>query len=226
MSCACAEAVHDPKLVVLTGGPGAGKTAVLEVVRRAFCEHVLVLPESASILFGGGFPRHDTDAGRRAAQLAIYNVQRAMETMVVAEQRVAVALCDRGTMDGLAYWPGTMSSACDTLGIRREAELARYVAVIHLRTPSAEHGYDHTNPVRNESAVQAADIDDRILQAWEGHPHRVIVGSEEDFLRKLARTVEAIRDEIPACCRKHRIPELNELRIVRSIDTMLTKNHR
>ena len=40
--------------MVLTGGPGAGKTAVLEVVRRTFCEHVTVLPEAASILFMGG----------------------------------------------------------------------------------------------------------------------------------------------------------------------------
>jgi predicted ATPase len=46
--------VTHPKLVVLTGGPGAGKTALLEVVRRHFCEHVVVLPEAASIVFGGG----------------------------------------------------------------------------------------------------------------------------------------------------------------------------
>ena len=36
-----------PARIVLTGGPGGGKTAVLEVVRRHFCEHVVVLPEAA-----------------------------------------------------------------------------------------------------------------------------------------------------------------------------------
>lgn len=82
MNCACAESSHACGLVVLTGGPGAGKTAVLEVVRRAFCKHIVVLPETATILFGGGFPRHDNDAGRRAAQDAIFHVQRALETMV------------------------------------------------------------------------------------------------------------------------------------------------
>ena len=39
------------------GRPGAGKTAVLELIQRSFCGHVRVLPESAGILFGGGFPR-------------------------------------------------------------------------------------------------------------------------------------------------------------------------
>jgi predicted ATPase len=31
--CECA-AVHERRRVVLTGGPGAGKTAVLELIRR------------------------------------------------------------------------------------------------------------------------------------------------------------------------------------------------
>jgi hypothetical protein len=54
--CNCTQS-HTRKRVVLTGGPGAGKTAVLELARQYFCKHVLVLPEAAGILFGGGFPR-------------------------------------------------------------------------------------------------------------------------------------------------------------------------
>ena len=34
--CACV-GPHPHKRIVLTGGPGAGKTAVLELVRRSFC---------------------------------------------------------------------------------------------------------------------------------------------------------------------------------------------
>ena len=58
--------------MVITGGPGAGKTALLEVVRHHFCSHVAVLGESASILFGGGFPRRQSAPSRKAAQRAIY----------------------------------------------------------------------------------------------------------------------------------------------------------
>ena len=54
-TCDCSE-THKTRRVVLTGGPGAGKTAVLELIRQNFCKHVKVLPESAGILFGGGIP--------------------------------------------------------------------------------------------------------------------------------------------------------------------------
>ena len=40
--CPCSEP-HQRRRVVLTGGPGAGKTAVLELIRQAFCERVRVL---------------------------------------------------------------------------------------------------------------------------------------------------------------------------------------
>lgn len=36
---------HGRRRVVLTGGPGAGKTAVLELVRQYFCKHIDVLPD-------------------------------------------------------------------------------------------------------------------------------------------------------------------------------------
>src|SRR5688500_11067731 len=95
--CECAPSSHDAKLVVLTGGPGAGKTAVLEAVRRSFCRHIGVLPEAASILFGGGFPRRDTPAARACGQRAIFRVQAELERMALDEREAAVALCDRGT---------------------------------------------------------------------------------------------------------------------------------
>ena len=43
--------------VAVTGGPAAGKTAILDVLRRHLDRRVVVLPESATTLFSGGFPR-------------------------------------------------------------------------------------------------------------------------------------------------------------------------
>src|SRR5262245_41814414 len=105
-SCACSK-THPTKLVVLTGGPGAGKTAILELIKHHGCEHVVVLPEAATIVFRGGFPRGVSEPARRAAQRAIFHVQRELEQLALEEGRGAVALCDRGTIDGLAYWPGS-----------------------------------------------------------------------------------------------------------------------
>jgi predicted ATPase len=189
-----------PRLVVLTGGPGAGKTAVLEVIRRQLCAHVAVLPEAATILWVGGFPRRDTPGARMAAQRAIARVQRELEEIALTNAPTRIVLCDRGTIDGQAYWPGDPASMWAQLGTTREAELARYGAVIHLRTPTQEHGYTRSNPVRTESARQAAEIDERLLAAWDGHPRRFFVEAQTDFLEKLRLAVQLVQAELPPSC--------------------------
>jgi predicted ATPase len=186
------------RLVVLTGGPGAGKTAVLEVIRRNFGARVQVLPEAASILFRGGFPRGTTHAERQAAQRAIFHVQHELERLAQAHDHGTVALCDRGTLDALAYWPGDPKDFFDGVGATREGELARYSAVIHLRTPKDGEGYDHSNPVRVEDPEEAARIDEGIHRAWEGHPHRHTVDSTPDFLDKVVRVLALVGAELPA----------------------------
>jgi predicted ATPase len=187
---------HAPRLVVLTGGPGGGKTAVLEIVRKHFGEHVVVLPEAATIIFRGGFPRESSGAARRAAQRAIYQVEVELETMAIEEARAPVVLCDRGTIDGVAYWPDAPETFWPILGTTREAELARYATVIHLRTPPADGGYNHSNRLRFESAREAALIDERIAAAWCGHPRRFFIDSEREFMLKAAHALELIGSEI------------------------------
>jgi predicted ATPase len=197
-SCACREQ-HTLKRIVLTGGPGAGKTAVLELVRQYFCRHVVVLPEAAGILFAGGFPRGTPVPERAATQRAIYHVQRELEAIADARDDAAIVLCDRGTIDGQAYFPGP-GSLFSAVGTTRELELSRYDTVVHLRTAHAA-AYNNHNPLRIETAAEAALIDEQIARAWEGHPHRLLVENTEDFLHKAERTLELLRAELPACCR-------------------------
>lgn len=209
MICECRE-IHTPRQVVLTGGPGAGKTAVLELVRKSFCQHVRVLPEAAGIVFGGGFPRGTDDRERRAAQRAIFFVQRELEAAASAGD-TAIVLCDRGTIDGVAYWPGP-GELFDAVGTSEVEQVARYHAVIHLRVPPRDGGYDHSNPLRTESAAEALAIDARIAVAWSRHPRRFEVASDSDFLAKAARAVELLRAEMPGCCRTHEVPSLGGAR--------------
>ena len=196
-TCACTE-THVPRRIVLTGGPGAGKTAALELIRRSFCEHVAVLPEAAGILFRGGFPRGQDPPLQRAAQRAIYRVQRELEN--TAGEAPALVVCDRGTVDGVAYWPGP-GDFWHSLGTTWAEELARYDAVLHMRTPDARNGYDRANPLRTESPAEARRIDERIAVAWSGHPRRFEIPSTTRFLEKAAIVLALVRDEVPACCR-------------------------
>ena len=204
-SCPCRE-FHTPRRVVLTGGPGAGKTAVLELIRRSLCRHVHILPETASILFGGGFPRGDAPSVRRAGQRAIFFTQRELEATTDGGD-FAIVLCDRGTVDATAYWPGP-DDFWAAVGTTREEQLERYDAVIHLRTPPADGGYDHSNKLRIESAAEAAAVDTRILEAWAGHPRRFVVASATDFLGKAAEALRVLTGELPDCCRTHLVPFL------------------
>lgn len=179
-------------LIVLTGGPGAGKTAILDIASRSLGQRVVVLPEAASILYGGGFWRSSTIAGRKSAQRAIYYVQREQQRMVIEEGQHRFVLCDRGTLDGLAYWPEEGLSFWQDLGTSREQEFARYSAIIHLRTPTQGQGYNHQNPLRTEDAARAAEIDEHILQVWSQHPRHHVINSSDDFLTKVHSTLGLI----------------------------------
>ncbi len=188
-------APRKPRIVVLTGGPGAGKTAILEIVRHAAALDVVVLPESASIVFGGGFPRRTSRGSRAAAQRAIYYVQRELETVALDDDQTRVILCDRGTVDGLAYWPDAPDDFFRAVGSGEQAELARYAAVIQLQVPTVQNGYRSVG-LRVESPEEAAAIDRLIEVAWRQHPRRFFVASTANFIAKAARVMQLVSDEI------------------------------
>lgn len=203
--CNCIQ-LHDTRRVVLTGGPGAGKSAVLELARLFFCKHVYRLPEAAGIVFGGRFPRNGQIEVRQAAQRAIFHVQRELEATVVGHN-AAVVVCDRGTPDGSAYWEGD-TDLWNAVGTTRADELARYYAVIHLRTPSQADHYNFDNPLRTETHIEAQAIDAKIAEAWSGHPRVLQVPASDDFLGKAAMALGMLWDLVPACCRSPARPFL------------------
>jgi predicted ATPase len=185
------------KRIVITGGPGAGKTASLEMARRILCDHVGFARESASIVFGGGFPREQRQHAERAAQRAIFHVQRELESLFDDRADLDLVVCDRGTVDCAAYWPGAEDEFYDQLGTTRQGELARYAVVVHLRPPVDGDGYVRKG-LRIETAAEAARIDDRIEQCWRGHPRRIFVPHTHDFVAKVRHVIAIVEAEL-AC---------------------------
>ncbi len=190
------------RLIVITGGPGAGKTALLEMAKKVLCDNVVILPEAASIVFGGGFWRMQSASAKRSAQSAIFHVQAAMEKLVIGEQKWAVGLCDRGTLDGLAYWPSGEDTFWKMSKTEAMDEYRKYFAVIHLRSPNDLFGYNHVNPLRVETAVQAGEIDEKIAHAWAGHGNYHVIESAENFLTKTDSAMKLIAEFVPKCCQE------------------------
>lgn len=172
--------------VVLTGGPGGGKTTAADLFRRELGERVIIVPEAATLLFSGGFPRTAEPHAVRAAQRAIYHVQRNLEDVQSALFPSRILLCDRGTIDGAAYWPDDPHAFFTSLGTTLEAELDRYDAVIFFETAAAGGmSIEGGNPTRIESNDIAVELDRRLRGLWSLHPRFVLVPHNPSFFKKI-----------------------------------------
>jgi hypothetical protein len=176
--------------IVLTGGPSAGKTSVAEIIARQFCKELFLVQEAASLLFRGGFPRSIDDEHQKHQQLAIYYVQRELERIAEREPKHRNLICDRGSLDSLAYWPNDGTSFLAAAETTIEDEVARYDWVLHLDT-SSKPAYQ-TNPLRVETNREALLLNEKIKVAWSEHPRRFIIPSTSDFIPKVNRAIQII----------------------------------
>lgn len=173
--------------IVLTGGPGGGKTTAADLFRREIGERVVLVPEAATMVFSGGFPRSTQPLAVHAAQRAIYEVQRNLEDVQAALYPDRVLLCDRGTVDGAAYWPGEPHHFFDDIGSTLERELVRYDAVIFFESAAVGGmGIEGGNPVRNESLEKAVELDGKLRALWMKHPKFVLVPHNPSFFKKIS----------------------------------------
>jgi predicted ATPase len=172
--------------IALTGGPGGGKTTAADLFRRELGESVVVVPESATILFAGGFPRTAQPDAERSIQTAIFHVQRSLEDVQSARYPDRILICDRGTIDGAAYWPNGGRDFFEAMGTSFETELQRYDAVVFFETAAvAGASIEGGNPVRNESLEEAVALDGRLRKLWARHPRFLLVPHSPSFLRKI-----------------------------------------
>ena len=184
-----------PLRVALTGGPGGGKTTAADLFRREVGEKVVIVPEAATLLFSGGFPRCDEPRAVRETQRAIYYTQRALEDIQLTRYPERLLLCDRGTVDGSAYWNHEGDGDFfEAVGSTKEAELARYDAVLFFETAAAGGvRIEGGNRVRNESNEQALALDRRLRAAWSQHPRFVLVPHTHSFFTKLQLGLDRLR---------------------------------
>ncbi len=187
-----------PRRIVLTGGPGAGKSVVAAAVASAQPDHFALVPEAATQVYAI-LRTHWTaldDLGRRDVQRRIYRLQRDQEDRLAAEHPGKVLLLDRGTVDGAAYWPDGPAAYWADLGTSAEAELARYDAVLLLESAAALGLYDGpaSNAVRFEDAAGALASGRLLAGLWSAHPRVIPIPATPDLSDKTAAVVAALDD--------------------------------
>jgi CYTH domain-containing protein/thymidylate kinase len=191
---------HHPlvSFVAVSGGPSAGKSSFLSYAKAGLEDRgfrVGIQPEVATELINGGFVpwagwRNPLDFQSRLLEYMIFRED--LYARMLAEQDIdkpLVLICDRGTLDAIAYiGKAEFVRVAESVGYTLEALRSRYNMVIHLESASVRAAAHYTlenNAARTEKDTEAAALDERTRQAWEGHQHHVVIEGRDDFNAKL-----------------------------------------
>jgi AAA domain len=187
------------KFIALTGGPGGGKTTLIEELAQdpAWRDNFLALPEAILVAGRVGVPLREP-----LFQKLMVETQRGLEdalshTLDPSDPRFI--LCHRGTLDPLAYWldrgwPEDEFFAFT--GTRREDHYRRYAAVIHLVTAAdgaQEHYARWPEAHRPEHIEDATRLDALLHQVWCDHPSYYRLGNKgRDWAAKAAEARDVL----------------------------------
>lgn len=185
--------------IVLTGGPGAGKTVITTALANAEPHRFVRVPEAATHVYDTLQTRWDwlDVPGRREVQRKIFHHQIEQEDRLSAEHPDKIILLDRGTIDGAAYWPGGPDDYWADLGTTLAEQLKRYDAVIWMQTGAALGHYDGDASNSRRFEDDAAAIKSGLLlgKLWEGHPCLKHIGAYNTIDEKI-HAVKNVLDEI------------------------------
>lgn len=189
--------------IVITGGPCGGKTTALSRIQRDLSHlgyTVLIVPETATSLIAGGVAPWTcgTNAEYQKCQmlLQLQKEQIFEQAAATMDADKILIVCDRGELDNKAYMNDEeFAEVLDYLGMNEVELRDGYDAVFHLVSAAkgAEEFYTLlNNEARYESAAEAAELDDRFIAAWTGHPYFRIVDNSSDFDDKMHNLMHEI----------------------------------
>ena len=197
-----------PKRIVLTGGPCAGKTIFLKEAGKTYGHRVILVPEASTLLLSGNIPPPMGHADwpkslvpggtwRRAFQTQILATQKHLEASLYTlaiEVGAKVMICDRGILDGAAYWPEGLTDFARHFELDLAKVYNRYDLVIHLESVVVCNQEDfgrNNNPTRFEDSAEALMREQLSREVWAGHPNREIIKAG-DFETKIRAALGAV----------------------------------
>lgn len=189
--------------IVITGGPCAGKTTAMSWIQNAFTDlgyHVIFVPECATELILAGISGK-TCKNVESFQKTLMSLQIIREKIyekaaLDIKNKKVLIICDRGTIDSKAYLTNLeYTSILNNLN-KNEIELRdSYDAVFHLVTAAkgAEEFYTtENNSARSETIEEAKLADDKLIEAWTGHPHFRVIDNSTNFEEKMRKLIKEI----------------------------------
>lgn len=197
------------KRIVLTGGPCSGKTTAQSYLREKLSNYgynAVFVPEAATFVINSGLNPQSLDKKQIFAfeelllktQLRFEDdIFRAVSNLKGGPKKKRVMISDRGCMDFKAYIDDEMfekilrKNRLNIVGLRDR----RYDAVFHLVTAAEgrEEYYNLDNPARTETPHKARILDQKLRNAWLGHPHLVVIDNSTLFNGKMRRLLNAVR---------------------------------
>ena len=193
------------KRIVLTGGPAAGKTSLVERLKKEFRTEngwrLITIPESATKFIS------DYGIGPFPGCMSMYSFQYYIFSDMLHNEELAIRAAnevpeqnvlivyDRAIFDNRGYVsPKEFREILAGFGKTEEQVLAGYDAVIHMVScaKGARFAYDHGNTARYEDADSAAKIDDEILEGWKDHPCVRVIENRDVFEEKIELAVQTV----------------------------------
>lgn len=208
------------KRMVLTGGPCAGKSSSLELIREYLKNNgyiVFVVGESATEMINSGIKCFGDKC------LAVVDFEEILLNYQLEKDRIVdsvvnnyykdkdvVIIYDREIIDFKAYVSNEdFYNLLNKYNLSELDILNKFDLVIHLET--AANGKDYTNlnnKARSETEKEAIDLDNKVYEAWKKHNNLIKIRCYDNFIDK--------QKEIIRICEENLIKkEVKKLKLVK-----------
>ncbi len=191
--------------LVLTGGPGGGKSVALQALQRNLTKYgirVVAIPEAATeIILAGLSPRgilENKDFQALQLDLQLQREDLYAQAAQKLEDEVVVLICDRGTLDGKGFIDEeSFHQILHQRDLTEQQLCSRYDAIFHMTSAAKKDRTLYSlnnNLARKETPSEAAMEDDRLITIWSQHPYHVLIPPCQTMEEKLEILQQAILD--------------------------------